>query len=174
MNQNAKILTVAIVLVVIVAIYLSINGKKPTPQNNPVSQNGELTIQANPTNVNNNDSADNGNENASNITVEESGSYEAYSPEKVVLASDNHDVVLFFRANWCPTCRAVDSDIRANLNKIPTNVTILDVDYDNSSELKRKYNVTYQHTFVQVDKDGNLIKKWSGSPTLSSLIVEIS
>jgi hypothetical protein len=47
------------------------------------------------------------------------------------------------------------------------------VNYDNSTALKQKYAVTYQHTFVQVDKDGNLIKKWSGSPTLTALVAEV-
>ena len=101
------------------------------------------------------------------------GSYEAYAPEKVVLASVTHDVVLFFRASWCPTCKAVDADIKANLSKIPSSLAILDVNYDNSTALKQKYGVTYQHTFVQVDKDGNLIKKWSGSGTLSALVAEV-
>lgn len=106
-------------------------------------------------------------------TMMKSGSYEAYSPEKVMLASSTQDVVLFFKASWCPSCRAVDADIKANLGKIPVSLTILDVNYDNSSELKKKYGVTYQHTFVQVDKDGNMIKKWSGSPTLASLVLEV-
>jgi thiol-disulfide isomerase/thioredoxin len=106
-------------------------------------------------------------------TMMKAGSYEVYAPEKVTLASATHDVVLFFRASWCPTCRAVDADIKANLSKIPSTLAILDVDYDNSTALKQKYGVTYQHTFVQVDKDGNLIKKWSGSPTLSSLVSEV-
>ncbi len=106
-------------------------------------------------------------------TMMKVGSYESYSPEKVARASVNNNVVLFFRASWCPTCRAVDADIRNNLSKIPENLTILDVNYDNSTVLKQKYGVTYQHTFVQVDKDGNLIKKWSGSPTLSLLVSEV-
>jgi len=106
-------------------------------------------------------------------TMMKAGSYEAYTPEKVALASATHDVVLFFRASWCPTCRAVDADIKANLSKIPSSLAILDVNYDNSTALKQKYGVTYQHTFVQVDKDGNMIKKWSGSPTLSSLVSEV-
>ncbi|KKQ77965.1 MAG: hypothetical protein UT00_C0003G0040 [Parcubacteria group bacterium GW2011_GWA1_38_7] len=101
------------------------------------------------------------------------GSYESYAPEKVTFASATHDVVLFFRASWCPTCRAVDADIKANLSKIPGSLAILDVNYDNSTALKQKYGVTYQHTFVQVDKDGNLIKKWSGSGTLSALVAEV-
>jgi len=106
-------------------------------------------------------------------TVMKAGSYEAYAPEKVALASATHDVVLFFRASWCPTCRTLDADIKANLSKIPGSLAILDVNYDNSTALKQKYGVTYQHTFVQVDKDGNLIKKWSGSPTLSALVAEV-
>ncbi|MEK7564045.1 MAG: hypothetical protein AAB510_00550 [Patescibacteria group bacterium] len=59
------------------------------------------------------------------------------------------------------------------MSKIPSDLSILDVDYDNSSDLKKKYGVTYQHTFVQVDKDGNMIKKWNGSPTLAKLVSEV-
>lgn len=101
------------------------------------------------------------------------GSYEKYESSKVTMASATHDVVVFFRASWCPTCIALDRDIKVNLKAIPESLTILDVNYDNSTELKKKYGVTYQHTFVQVDNKGNLIKKWSGSPTLASLVSEV-
>ena len=83
------------------------------------------------------------------------------------------NVVLFFRASWCPKCRALDADINANIKNIPGNLTILNVDYDNSTELKKKYGVTYQHTLVQVDKSGAMIKKWAGSPTLADFIMEV-
>jgi len=107
------------------------------------------------------------------IMMVKSGTFEEYSASKIARASSTHDVVLFFDASWCPTCKAVKKDINANLSNIPNSLSILDVDYDNSVELKKKYGVTYQHTFVQVDKDGNLIKKWSGSPTLASLVKEV-
>jgi thiol-disulfide isomerase/thioredoxin len=107
------------------------------------------------------------------VSMMTAGVYEVYSPEKVLLASTTHNVVLFFRASWCPTCKALDVDIKANLAHIPENLSILDVNYDTYVALKQKYGVTYQHTFVQVDKDGNLIKKWSGSPTLAALVVEV-
>ncbi len=100
------------------------------------------------------------------------GVYELYSPEKLVNAKTG-DVVLFFKANWCPSCRTVDADIKSNLNQIPKNLTLLELDYDKSSDLKKKYGVTYQHTFVQVDSDGNMIKKWSGGSTLNSIVKEI-
>jgi ABC-type uncharacterized transport system YnjBCD substrate-binding protein len=53
---------------------------------------------------------------------------------------------------------------------IPEGVYILDVDYDNSAELKQKYGVTMQHTLVQVDAKGNMITKWSGGDTLDSVV----
>ena len=100
------------------------------------------------------------------------GSYEVYAPSKLVKANSGK-VVLFFRAVWCPTCKALDVDIRAHLSDIPKDLTILDVDYDNSVALKQKYGVTYQHTFVEVKADGTLIKKWSGSSTLATLVSEV-
>jgi len=36
-------------------------------------------------------------------------------------------------------------------SEIPENVNLLKVDYDNSTDLKEKYGVTMQHTFVLVD-----------------------
>lgn len=100
------------------------------------------------------------------------GSYEAYSPEKIARA-ETGDVVLFFHASWCPSCKGLNSDIEANINSIPDGVSILKVDYDKETALKKKYGITYQHTLVQVDKDGNLIKKWSGSPKLANLVAQI-
>jgi thiol-disulfide isomerase/thioredoxin len=97
------------------------------------------------------------------------GTYEAYSPEKIAWAGSGK-VVLFFRASWCPTCKTVDTDIRSKLSSIPKDVTILDVNYDTETALRQKYGVTYQHTFVQVDAEGNQLAKWSGSPTLAALL----
>lgn len=109
------------------------------------------------------------NSNAANVVV---GSYESYAPEKLAY-TETGNAVLFFQASWCPTCRALDKDIKENLSNIPADLKILTVDYDNSQELKQKYGVTTQHTLVQVDKDGNMISKWSGSPTLLSLVAQI-
>ncbi|MBP9761351.1 MAG: thioredoxin family protein [Candidatus Magasanikbacteria bacterium] len=100
------------------------------------------------------------------------GSYEVYAPEKIALAEDNN-VILFFHAPWCPTCIAAHKDIQANNTRIPNGVVILQTDYDTYTELKKKYGVTYQHTFVHVDAQGNLIKKWSGGNTLQSILTQI-
>jgi thiol-disulfide isomerase/thioredoxin len=100
------------------------------------------------------------------------GSYEAYNASKLAMA-EKGDVVLFFKASWCPSCRALDADIKANLGSIKEGLTILEVNYDTETALKQKYGVTSQHALVQVDKDGNLIAKWSGSGTLADLTAKV-
>ena len=45
---------------------------------------------------------------------------------------------------------------------IPEDVVIFRVDYDTEEELKEKYGVTYQHTFVVVDTEGEAVTKWNG------------
>lgn len=100
------------------------------------------------------------------------GSYEVYDPTKIILAKNN-DVVLFFHASWCPSCRSLDKDINQNLNNIPEGVLIMKVDYDKERDLKKKYGVTYQHTLVQVDENGNMISKWSGSDDLIEILNKI-
>jgi thiol-disulfide isomerase/thioredoxin len=76
-------------------------------------------------------------------------------------------IVLFFYADWCPTCRPIDLEFKNSL-KIPLGVEIYRINYNDEDTdeeekaLASKYGVTYQHTFVQVDKEGNEITKWNG------------
>ena len=100
------------------------------------------------------------------------GQYVPYDSSKIAFAKDGK-VVLFFRASWCPSCRALDADIKTNLSKIPANMLILDVDYDKYTDLKKQYGVTYQHTLVQVDAAGSMITKWSGSEGLNELVKQV-
>lgn len=100
------------------------------------------------------------------------GRYERYTPE-LVAASEGKDIVIFFKANWCPSCRLLDAHIKANRDRIPENVLILEADYDREGDLKRTYGVTVQHTLVLVASDGSLRKKWSGGGTLESILREL-
>lgn len=82
----------------------------------------------------------------------------------------NTNTVLFFDASWCPSCRTVDQDIVAHINEIPEGLTILKVDYDKAKDLKQKYTVTTQTTFVLVDAQDNLIKKEIGLLSLADIV----
>ncbi|PLX28584.1 hypothetical protein C0581_01620 [Candidatus Parcubacteria bacterium] len=96
------------------------------------------------------------------------GSYESYDVSKLSRA-ENGDVVLFFHANWCPTCRSLDKKLNEELSDFPADLTVLKADYDTEKELRKKYAITSQHTLVQVDKDGNMIQKKIGGNRLSDI-----
>lgn len=90
---------------------------------------------------------------------------------KVAIADANNDeVFLFFHAPWCPQCRSVESGI--NSDGVPEGVTIIKVDYDTNQELRAKYGVTLQTTFVKVTKGGELIDKFVAynDPQFSSVV----
>ena len=76
--------------------------------------------------------------------------------------------VLFFYANWCPTCRPADASFQQNKNQIPEDVTVIRVNYNDTDTdaeekaLAQKYSITYQHTFVQIDAQGNEVGTWNG------------
>jgi len=84
-------------------------------------------------------------------TIDEAASYAANGP-----------AILFFYATWCPTCQAAMKDLRENGSEVASDITLVIVDYDKYTDLKKRYDITYQHTFVQIDGNGNAIKKWNG------------
>jgi thiol-disulfide isomerase/thioredoxin len=71
--------------------------------------------------------------------------------------------VYFFHASWCPICRGIDTEINADMSKIPAEVTIIKTDFDAATDLRQKYGVTTQYTFVQVDSSGNETSQWSAT-----------
>lgn len=93
-------------------------------------------------------------------TASEPGIYTDYSPEKLVEFS-NKKKVLFFFAAWCPSCRQQDSSLNNSISKIPGDLVILKVNYDQEIGLRQKYGVTIQHTFVEVDDSGNKLQQWN-------------
>jgi pentapeptide MXKDX repeat protein len=100
------------------------------------------------------------------------GGYADYDASKLAFA-EKGKVVLFFKASWCPSCIALDADINKNIASIPSDVLILKVDYDNSTDLKKKYGVVRQHTLVQVDATGAKKAIWAGSSDLKVLLGEV-
>lgn len=71
--------------------------------------------------------------------------------------------VYFFHASWCPICQGINKEIEADMSKIPAGVTLIKTDFDNATDLRQKYGVTTQYTFVQVDASGNETAQWSAT-----------
>lgn len=113
-----------------------------------------------------------GNDNPA-TSAEVNARYLDYSEADFANAVENDGkAVLFFAAlAWCPSCQAADKDITSNFNQIPKDVTILKVDYDTAKEMKNKYGITMQDTFVQVDENGEEITRWnSGGQGVQALL----
>lgn len=90
------------------------------------------------------------------------GAYLALDDYRAQMASRaGTKVVYFFHASWCPDCRATERSI--NADGVPAGLTIVKLDYDTETDLRKRYGVTQQHTFVQVDPDGAELGKWTGS-----------
>lgn len=79
-------------------------------------------------------------------------------------------VVYFFHAPWCPDCRGTDAALLES--GVPEGLTVVKVDYDTATELRQKYGVTQQHTFVQVGSDGGELAKWSGSADGAAILAK--
>jgi thiol-disulfide isomerase/thioredoxin len=84
--------------------------------------------------------------------------YSAYSDS--VLAN-GETKVLYFYAGWCPKCRAHDERLSAWYPSDDFAYSVYKIDYDSSTELKQRYGVVQQHTFVLVDGQGNKISSVS-------------
>lgn len=103
------------------------------------------------------------------VEVKSKWVYADYLPS--LLASADWDIVLFFAASWCPSCRSADEALKSA--DIPDWLTVLKVDYDNSAELKKQYGITSQHSFVQVDNKLNMITKWSGAKNVDDIVAKL-
>jgi thiol-disulfide isomerase/thioredoxin len=104
------------------------------------------------------------------VIAEAGSGYQMYDSAKL---SDEKSNILFFKANWCGSCTGLHEDLEENVTSIPHDVQILQVQYEQDYAARNYYNVRVQHTLVQVDGEGNEIKKWQGSSSLEELLNEI-
>lgn len=93
-----------------------------------------------------------------------------YIPFEAGMLEQNQDKrrLLYFYANWCPTCQPVDRDFQSKTSELPIDVVVYRVNYNDTDtdsaedQLAETYGVTYQHTFVLIDSQGNEVEKWNG------------
>lgn len=99
-------------------------------------------------------------------TSEKTGAYVNYY-EGILDEYADKKIVLFFYANWCPTCQPVDREIGRRAAEIPDDTVIINVNYNdtdtdaNEEALAERFSVTYQHTFVVLE-NGQEVAKWNG------------
>lgn len=95
-----------------------------------------------------------------------SAGYEDYTSEVV---GNGEQSVLFFHAAWCSMCKDKDKHLKewyGEDSAMP--VKTYKVDFDTEEDLKKKYRVGMQDTFVLIDGDGEVLKT-EVAPNLSTL-----
>lgn len=98
------------------------------------------------------------------------GQYLIYSDgiiEEVL--SQGKTPVLYFYANWCPTCQPVDRQFKEEANRLPEDVVVIRINYNDTDTdadedaLAEKYAITYQHTFAILDENAVVTTRWNGA-----------
>ncbi len=80
--------------------------------------------------------------------------YKDYNSIEVANAvASGRDVALFFHADRCPSCVALDGVIKDDIWELSPNLVVFKTDFDNQ-ELSDQYGVTKQHTLVPLDSSG--------------------
>jgi len=145
--MNYRIATVILITISIIGgIFLVLNksddqsGLQSTAQNNSTGvQDGSIEAQAKlePTGVDR---------------------YETYSSSTLANGKGTKRV-LFFHANWCSTCEEFERQIKTT--GVPEGITIIKANYDKEIKLKQKFKVNVQSTFLQLDDNGDVVKRWA-------------
>jgi thiol-disulfide isomerase/thioredoxin len=99
-------------------------------------------------------------------------SYETYAAALEKYSASN--VVLFYNAYWCSTCKAARDGFESGIDAMPEDLTIVLVDFDENTEMRKKHDVIVQHTFVQIDSTGKELQRWYGSTTVAEIVEKIS
>lgn len=92
--------------------------------------------------------------------------YVDYTEQSLVESADSKKIV-FFHAPWCSVCNFFEGEIEKE--GVPVGVTILKVDYDSETDLKQQYGVSIQSTFVLLNKDGEVVRKWPFAQGLNGI-----
>ena len=78
--------------------------------------------------------------------------------------------ILFFYADWCPKCRALDTDLQAHVSSLG-DLVIYKVDYDREIALRKQYGVTIQTTLVKTNQIGEKLVSYVAydNPTVDAI-----
>lgn len=102
-------------------------------------------------------------------TAQEESYFIDFDQEKYEVAlAEGKTVFLDFHASWCPTCKANEPIIREVLDeRRDEGLAAFKVDYDNSEELQKQFDVRSQSTLILI-QNGNVDSYKTFGPGLIS------
>lgn len=92
--------------------------------------------------------------------------YAAYKDDVI---GNGESSVLFFYASWCPFCKENDKILGKAYSEGAAHRSTYKIDYDTATELKRRFGIVTQDTFVLIDGNGD-VKRTAIHPTVADLL----
>lgn len=162
-NKHITYILLALLVIIVIGFFAT------QTTNNQSGTNGNRQSNYPPTNTNvdNNEAAE------QNTATPSPDRFKDYDAEQIA-NSDAEHIILFFHANWCPSCKALEEDIKANQASIPDNMEIYKVSFDTATELKSRYGVRVQHSLLEINQNGEAESTILHSSTLASLVNSIT
>ena len=87
--------------------------------------------------------------------------YEPGATDLEAIAAEADKTVVFFFASWCPNCILTLSELSEKWAQVEPDITLVIADYDTETALKARYGVTYQDTFVLLDRQAGPARLWN-------------
>jgi len=82
-----------------------------------------------------------------------------YSDYQEGVIGNGKQSLLFFHAPWCPYCRINDARLLKLYEERAATVSTYKIDYDSHLDLRSRYGIVEQDTFVLIDGQGNAIQE---------------
>ena len=159
--MNKIVMAIVVLVLIASAGFVIMSGDNAMTVADSAQQTNSLDSAAQPAQ----ESASTAAEPAEQASTASDGEYIDFSEQALADASGNQRVV-FFHAEWCSTCKFFENQIKSA--GVPSGITILEADYDNDTELKAKYGVSVQSTFVLLDDSGEVAQTWPFASGLRS------
>ena len=114
--------------------------------------------------------------------MESLSNYRDYSEDMLQESLDSGKVaLLYFTANWCPTCRAQEpinislfKNLQGDSEIVAYKAHVLDDETTQEDEaLAKEYSVRLQHSFVLIDSNGEVVFTHTGPLTEDDLMKEL-
>lgn len=158
--KKVSIIAIAVLVLITASVFLINNDESTNDNSETAAQNTNDTQPL---------SAD---EEAVEAAAEQStatpkGSYVDYQSGQDLASTENTKRVVFFHAEWCPTCKFYEKQIEEQA--IPDGITIIKADFDKEKELKELLGVTTQSTFVLINREGDVGRIWPFAQGLSGI-----
>jgi hypothetical protein len=105
---------------------------------------------------------------ATNTATSRTGQYTDYQTELFARA-ENSRVVIVFLAGYDPTSQILEEDLKNKSSVIPADLTIMKANFEEKTNEASRYGVISPATVVQIDKNGNLLRKQAGLLSLQDI-----